>query len=78
MITLPANHPQRIQLNDEVHARPPEALIAPTRLSFLAMFSDTAAREGGFGAVCALAERYGVTPPPKGRTTIALTSGRSA
>ncbi len=66
MITLPANHPLRIQLNDEAHARPPELLVAPTRLSYLAMFSDTGAREGGFGAVCALAERYGVPPPAKG------------
>ena len=66
MITLPANHPLRIQLNDEAHARPPELLVAPIRLSYLAMFSDTAAREGGFGAVCALAERYGVAPPSKG------------
>jgi len=63
VITLPADHPQRIQLNDEVHARPPELLVAPTRLSYLALFSDTAAREGGFSAVCALAERYGATPP---------------
>ncbi len=66
MITLPANHPQRIQLNDEVHARPPEPLVAPVRLSYLALFSDTAAREGGFSAVCALAERHGVPPPPAG------------
>ncbi len=66
MITLPANHPQRIQLNDEVHARPPELLVAPIRLSYLALFSDTAAREGGYSAVCALAERYGVAPPPEG------------
>jgi len=66
MITLPANHPQRIQLNDEVHARPPEPLVAPVRLSYLALFSDTAAREGGFSAVCALAERHGVALPPTG------------
>ena len=64
--TLPADHPLRIQLNDEVHARPPESLVAPSRVSFLAMFSDTAAREGGFGAVCALAERFGAAPPSPG------------
>ncbi len=63
MIGLPSNHPLRIQLNDEVHARPPELLVAPTRLSYLALFSDTAAREGGFSAVCALAECYGAAPP---------------
>lgn len=66
MITLPANHPQRIQLNDEVHARPPEPLVAPVRVSYLALFSDTAAREGGFSAVRALAERHGVAPPRAG------------
>jgi hypothetical protein len=32
---LPANHPQRTELNDEVHARPPEPLVAPSRLSYL-------------------------------------------
>ena len=60
---LPADHPLRIQLNDEVHARPPESLVAPARLSYLALFSDAAAREGGFSAVCALAERFGAVPP---------------
>ena len=33
--TLPEDHPQRRALNDEVHARPPESLIAPVRLSYL-------------------------------------------
>lgn len=65
-MTLPANHPLRIQLNDEVHARPPEPLVAPVRVSYLAMFADTAAQSGGFDAVCALAARYGVEPPPAG------------
>ena len=63
---LPADHPLRIQLNDEVHARPPESLVAPTRLTYLALFSDPGAREGGYGAVCALAERFGAAPPPPG------------
>ena len=63
---LPADHPLRIQLNDEVHARPPESLVAPTRLTYLALFSDMEAREGGFNAVCALAERFGAVPPSPG------------
>ncbi|MBC7801639.1 MAG: DUF3422 domain-containing protein [Gemmatimonadaceae bacterium] len=67
MTGLPANHPQRLQLNNEVHARPPDPLAAPTRLSYLALFSDSAAtRDAGFAAVCALAERQGVAPPPPG------------
>ena len=41
---LPPDHPQRQELNDEVHARPPESLTAPSRLSFLALVSDPAQR----------------------------------
>ena len=26
---LPQNHPRRTELNDEVHARPPESLLVP-------------------------------------------------
>jgi len=66
VIELPANHPQRLQLNDEVHARPPEPLTAPVRLSYLALFSGAGAREAGFDALCALAERHGVAPPSAG------------
>jgi uncharacterized membrane-anchored protein len=60
---LPANHPQRIELNDEVHARPPEPLVAPSRLSYLALLCDAEQREAGWLAVCDLCRRYGVEPP---------------
>ena len=60
---LPADHPQRIELNDEVHARPPEPLVAPSRLSYLALLCDAAQREAGWPAVCDLCRRYGVEPP---------------
>jgi uncharacterized membrane-anchored protein len=60
---LPADHPQRIELNDEVHARPPEPLVAPCRLSYLALLCDAAQREAGWAAVCDLCRRYGVEPP---------------
>jgi uncharacterized membrane-anchored protein len=59
----PADHPQRIELNDEVHARPPEPLTAPSRLSYLALLCDAAQREAGWAAVCDLCRRYGVEPP---------------
>ena len=42
---LPPDHPQRVELNDEVHARPPEMLEAPVRVSFLALLSDQAERD---------------------------------
>ncbi len=60
---LPADHPQRIELNDEVHARPPEPLIAPSRLSYLALLSDAAQREAAWVAVCDLCRQYHVEPP---------------
>jgi uncharacterized membrane-anchored protein len=62
---LPADHPQRIELNDEVHARPPEPLSVPSRLSYLALLCDAAQREAAWSAVCALCDRYGVQPPAR-------------
>jgi len=61
---LPRDHPQRIALNDEVHARPPEALVAPLRVAYLALYSEWALREQEWRHVCDLARRYGVPPPP--------------
>jgi uncharacterized membrane-anchored protein len=60
---LPADHPERIELNDEVHARPPEPLVAPSRLSYLALLCDAAQREAGWAAVSELCRRYHVEPP---------------
>jgi uncharacterized membrane-anchored protein len=36
-LTLPGDHPLRRALNDEVHARPPDSLEAPVRLSYLVL-----------------------------------------
>lgn len=66
MIGLPGDHPERIRLNDEVHARPPEPLSAPSRVSYLALQSDAAAREQAWQAVHDLAVRHGVAPPRPG------------
>lgn len=63
---LPADHPQRVELNDEVHARPPEALSAPLRASYLALFVDADARERETSQVEALCRRFGVAPPAAG------------
>ncbi len=63
---IPADHPQRIELNDEVHARPPESLNAPVRLTFLALSSDWSTRERERQHVNALTRRFGVTGPPAG------------
>jgi uncharacterized membrane-anchored protein len=60
---LPVDHPQRIELNNEVHARPPEPLVAPTRLSYLALLCDGEQREAGSAAVRDLCARFNTEPP---------------
>lgn len=60
------DHPLRIELNDEVHARPPESLTAPLRLTFLAMQSEWAVRDKEWAHVAALAQRFGAPPPWQG------------
>jgi uncharacterized membrane-anchored protein len=65
-IALPADHPQRIELNDEVHARPPERLAAPMRVTYLALFGDAAARERSWRMLAELVSHHDVTPPAHG------------
>jgi len=62
-MTLPPDHPQRIELNDEAHARPPEALQAPVRVSYLALFSDNSLRDRQRAHIAELADFFGVKPP---------------
>ena len=75
---LPLDHPLRTELNDEVHARPPQALVPPLRISYLALLADPAAREQSWQAVRDLALRYGAQPPCRARAITAPTSARSA
>ena len=65
---LPADHPQRVELNDEVHARPPEPLTPPARMSYLALLCDAAQHDAGVAAVAELCRRYAVPPPAQGAT----------
>ncbi len=65
--SMPADHPLRAVLNDEVHARPPEALIAPLTASFLALYSPDGDRAAEWAHLRDLAERHGVAleGPPR-------------
>ncbi len=60
---LPANHPLRNELNDEVHARPSDSLRAPLRISYLALLSPSTARQDEWQHVIELAGRYGKQAP---------------
>lgn len=61
---LPASHPRRVELNDEVHARPYQALQAPQRASHLAMLAQPTEREREYAHVADLCRRHGCQPPP--------------
>lgn len=63
---LPRNHSQRIELNDEVHARPPETLSGPLGLTYVVLLSDWANRDAERARVEALADRFGGPPVPPG------------
>ena len=61
-----AEHPLRQALNAELHARQPEALVAPLRLTFLALYADPAVRTQELEHVRELARRHGAPLPPDG------------
>lgn len=61
---LPAGHPQRALLNDEVHARPYQRLLAPLRASYLAMLAQPGERAREHAHVAELCARQGCAPPP--------------
>ena len=61
-LPLPRNHPQRLLLNDEVHARPSEILKGSVRLSYLALFAEGEQRTEVWRRVQELAARHGVAP----------------
>lgn len=63
---MPGDHALRYELNDEVHARPPEALRAPCRVSYLALACEGEDRDRQWQGVEELAQELGVEPPPPG------------
>jgi uncharacterized membrane-anchored protein len=58
----PADHALRRVLNDEVHARPPEQVRPPVRLSYLALIPDED-RAADIKALHDLVTRYGAPAP---------------
>jgi uncharacterized membrane-anchored protein len=59
-----ADHPERLALNNEVHARPYERLAAPLRASYFALLSGVESADEERACIEALCQRYGVNRPP--------------
>lgn len=75
MTTLPPDHPQRLQLAHEVHARPPEPLELPSRATYVALLVDPADREREHAHVTQLCVNAGAAPPPAGVTQFSASLG---
>lgn len=57
---IPESHPQRLIINDEVHARPPEMMEPPLMISYLALYSNWTMRERDWAPLADLAKRFDV------------------
>lgn len=75
MSRLPPDHPERLILADEVHARPPEPLDVPARASYVAVLVDAEERERERQHLERLCERFGVAAPAAGVTQFSATLG---
>jgi len=68
MPIFPPNHAERYAMAEEVHARPPETLLAPARASYLAVLIDSDDRARELAHLEALCRRYAIPLPPPGAT----------
>jgi uncharacterized membrane-anchored protein len=60
---LPPDHPDRHQLAEEVHARPPEELSTPVRATLVALLVETAQRAQEQRHIAELCRRFDATAP---------------
>jgi uncharacterized membrane-anchored protein len=65
---FPPDHPQRVELADEVHARPPEPLATPSRAGYVAVLVDPDARDSELRHLHTLCRRHDVPGPLPGST----------
>jgi uncharacterized membrane-anchored protein len=75
MALLPPDHPERLALADEVHARPPEPLELPSRASYVAVLLDADERERESLHIAGLCALHGVAPPAAGVTQFSTQLG---
>jgi uncharacterized membrane-anchored protein len=68
---LPAQHPQRVLLHNEIHARPAEIMQAPLAITHIVMLTDAAQRDASREHVTALLRNHH-QPLPDAATTHVL------
>ncbi|MEN9314259.1 MAG: hypothetical protein RIS35_652 [Pseudomonadota bacterium] len=67
-IDYPPDHPQRVELAGEVHARPPGPVTTPSRASYVAVLVAAEARAAETRHLQALCRRWDVAPPSQEAT----------
>ena len=72
---LPALHPQRALLHNEIHARPPEALAAPMAITHVVMWADAAQREASRAHLAALLRDHHLPLPGEHNTHLRVDLG---
>lgn len=72
---LPPEHEQRQLLAAEVHTRPPEAVCAPARVSYVAVLIDAEQRERELQHLAQLCTHHGVVAPDASATHFRATFG---
>lgn len=68
-------HPLRLELAGEVHARPYEVLEPPVRVTHLAVAGGEGSAAADRAHLCDLLDRFGVAPPPDAATHFAQSLG---
>jgi uncharacterized membrane-anchored protein len=72
----PPQHPHRVQLHNEIHARPPEALQAPLAISHVVMLCDAQEREASRLHVQHLLRDHHLPQPDASCTHLRMEVGR--
>jgi uncharacterized membrane-anchored protein len=74
-VTLPDNHPLRLALANEVHARPPAALTSPEHVSYLALLMDGNQRDAEEHALAALGKMLNLALPSRDTGHLVVDAG---
>ena len=68
-------HPQRMALHNEIHARPPEAVEVPVSLSHVVMVCNADQRAASWAHLAELARDHHLPPPDAASTHVRLDLG---
>lgn len=71
----PTQHPHRVLLHNEIHARPPEAMSSPLAIAHVVMLADASEREASRAHVAALLRDHHLALPDADTTHLRMDLG---